>query len=360
MSEDSLSEAPRGVVGLEALEQAYRSVLSESFEDQMRALALAAPWYSEALPIEEVFRLWLKDSIDLEESASWIFSPVRASERRLICDALGIERNEIVGKSSAEAARVVAERCGLAFEVGKDVATIVRWWHEIVDTIEAGDDERASVRLRSAAERLLKRTIFFHVAGGLEVAVSSVVRNPAKLRLPARLQNLDGCADAVVSERVQLALSADSAVDMGFLILFLRKVSAFVERTSSRSYLFDGEFFSTTDQEAFTTLAKALQAYTHDKPTMAASRRADLLEGAKAVAVQVLSMARRRVIPEEGVVVEVGRSYLGSFVCLHTRKGKMVRSVRSTPPIFGRVLFVSMTDRDYAMCDWILNPWPAD
>ena len=155
-----------GSPAVDRLEQAIRAVLGVGFEDGMRALVEDKPWYSPTLPAREVFRLWVFESLFSGEDPLWVFQPVRAGERKYLCDHLGIERNKIIGLSPRKVADLVLRTTGLPSSNIAGLTSERTSWQLAVELAEDGEDERAAVMLRQRADGFLRRTLHFFCAVG--------------------------------------------------------------------------------------------------------------------------------------------------------------------------------------------------
>src|SRR5262245_25182072 len=98
--------------GVASLESAFRQVLGEGFDDGIRALVENAPWYRESLAISEVFRFWFCDNLLEPDDPQWIFQPVRVSERKYLCDALGVTREQMAGQTGRALAEILLGSVG--------------------------------------------------------------------------------------------------------------------------------------------------------------------------------------------------------------------------------------------------------
>jgi hypothetical protein len=184
-----------------------------------------------------------------------------------------------------------------------------------------------------------------------------MLESPGSLRLPRILQY--ALADADPEKQIANALEIDGWADLGFLNLALRKLSARLE--SQATTLVNStqlNIFSSTEQETFNTLATALQAYTHDRPSANANREAALLSAVTDVKVVLRTMIERGSMPDYGVVIECCDTIFGkSFVVRGETRCR--RLLAEEPPRLGEeILFVASTMRDWARCEWSPTPWP--
>lgn len=342
--------------GLDRLEQAFRRVLGESFEVELRALVEGSRWYHSELPSAEVFRLWVCDSIEAGGDPEWVFQPVRANERKFLCDELGIARTEVIGRNPRQVAGLIMFRVGLPGRDLVGVESIRGSWQEVLRLIDAEEDERAAVLCRQRGERLLRELLVFYCGIGYSEYFVNVLRDPGNLRVPAALQS--GVTGATDSERaVQLLtlLADESMSDLGFLALALRKFATRVEDGGERHVC--GSILSIVtakEYDAFLTLATALQAYQHYKPSKLSSRRGELRVAVEGIQAAVETAAGRRVIPDELYVTEatcstpLGRAFRGL-----RDTGRVRCLTAAVSPVLGqRIHFIAAADRDYARCAW--------
>jgi hypothetical protein len=343
------------------LAEAFRIVLANAFDEQFRALASARDWYSDDLPTFEVFRLWVCDNVQAGTDALWVFDPVRASERPLLCDALGIPRLEIVGSTPQRLAHRVLDECGISLGFGRAARGELDLWEDIVALIEDGDDERASVKLRSSAERLLKKVLHFHCATSIGNITLHVLRNPGVLRLPKAFSTDLTLPDAEALPRLTALLAQEGGADLGFLTILLRKVDA---RLGDSPISLDSYrppvLFTAAEQTAFEGLAQALQSYAHDKPSHIESRRGELLARTLDVLDHVRAMVTRGAIPEEGIVRERGESLYGGYFRVQNGGEFYAIGAEETPEIGERVVFTRSSPRDFSAGRWVSSPWPIE
>lgn len=338
---------------LRRLENAYRDVLLDAFEDQIHALTDSTVWYRESLPVSELFRFWVQDRYADTEDSAWVFEPIRSGERVLLCNALGIDRAKLVGQTPRGVANLVLLAAGLPLMDVAHLGKELRAWQDARSLVDNGEDERASVVLRMLSERLLKRTLHYHCATGFASEFLAILRNPGSLRLPTRLGRVAADPSPAAEERL-LALFADEGwADLGFLIIALRKLADRLEGANTQTIC--GEplaLFSKSDAEAFQSLAAALQAYVHDKPSALEARRVDLTDAARNAEAAAIGMITRRVVPEEALVVQRAQSIFGPI--FHGYSGGKVRviSCDSLPPLGQRVMFTLSAERDYGFGLW--------
>jgi hypothetical protein len=352
--------------GLERLELALRKVLGEQgFDDQIRVLVENQKWYAPELPITEVFRLWVYENICIGDDPLWIFQPIRAGERKYLCDHLGIDRSDIVGKTPRELANAILEASELPVMIAVGVQTTIASWQEIIRLAENNEDERAAVISRQRAERILRKILHFYCSSGYGTTFIDILENPGSLKLPAVLvEALSAASDERVSKVVEL-LTVDGWADLGFLALALRKYSARLETSAllhpSGKLLI---LFTQQDYDSFSKLSSSLQSYAHDKPSKLASRRGELEEAVRGIVDSIERMVARQVVPEDLLVLATGSTFLGAaFKGLH-ESGKIrcltVEETQILPRLGRRVMVVTTADRDYARCLCVESPWPVD
>jgi hypothetical protein len=344
---------------VDRLEGAFREVLGQQFEVEIRALVDGETWYDLEIDIEEVFRLWVAKNLEQSTDALWIFAPLRVSERRFLCDKLGIDRRKMVGKTPEELAADVLLATGWPVPKPTGNRLLIANWQRLVSLVDNDDSERAAVSARQRAERLLRTVLYFYCATKHSREFVSMLENPGSLRLPARLSTEMAIVDAERNVRVSQLLSVDGWADLGFLALALRKYS---ERLAeSRAQHPSGaplKLFTVQEYEAFSKLGTALQPYTHDRPSKYASMRQDLRDSLLEIVTAVSNMLARGILPDEMFVVETGMCLIGPvFKCLLV--GDSSRYFRSAEmPIVGHtILAVPSVNYDYAMCQWVDSPW---
>lgn len=362
--DDSTKVEPE--TGLERLERALRNVLGDQgFDEQIRTLAENQNWYTPELPNTEVFRLWAYENISHEDDPLWVFQPIRAGERKYLCDHLGIERSQIVGKSPRELADIILAASGLPVTRVAGVSATLASWQDIVRLVDNEEDERAAVVSRQKAERLLRKILHFYCSCGYGSTFIEMLDNPGRLTIPRVLTEALGTDDDLrISKVVELFL-VDGWADLGFLAMALRKYSSRLETSSilhpSGKPLV---LFTQGDYDAFNKLSTALQSYTHDKPSKQASRRDELLQALRDVIETFEKMIARGIVPDELLVMAAGSTFLGdAFKGLHDsgRLRCLTTQISQMPPPLGRrVMVVATVQRDYARCIWVESPWPID
>ncbi|MEX2156701.1 MAG: hypothetical protein WD773_07655 [Gemmatimonadales bacterium] len=345
---------------MERLQAAIRGVLGVGFEEGMRALVEDRPWYSPSLPVREVFRLWVFENLFSAEDPLWVFQPVRAGERKYLCDNLGIDRSTIIGLSPRKLADLILRAVGLPTSRTAGIASERGSWEVAIELVEASEDERAAVMLRQRAEAFLRRVLHFFCAAGHADSFLAVLRDPGSLRVPRRLDNVLATPNRAESlTELISSLGEEGWADLGFLALALRKLSAQLERNGSQHITGKALLvFQQGEFEAFTELATVLQPYAHDRPSMVGTRKENLLKGAKAAFVAVNAMIERSVVPDEALVFEGGASIIGASFRGILDTGSARTLVADVSPRAGiHVMFIASTSRDYASCMWAPSPW---
>jgi hypothetical protein len=231
-------------------------------------------------------------------------------------------------------------------------------WRVLATLPDSGEDEKAAVLGRQMAERLLRRLFVFY-AGTLHTdVVLQILADPGSLKLPPRLERI---LNSSVDDRVSAltsALKEEDWADLGFLTVALRKLSAELERRSEKHLSGDPLVIMTVkDQEAFANLAKALQAYAHDRPSAIATRRDALAKTLRETIAAIDLMVERNVVPNELLVMGNGTSLLGQVTYGIIEGGRQLRLLtRRKPEIGSRILFIATASRDHARCAWIDSP----
>jgi len=347
--------------GVERLELALRQVLGESYEIELRATVESSVWYREELPSSEAFRLWICDNLERQEDPQWIFQPVRANERKFLCDALGISRSEIIGKSPRQLAGLVMHASGLPSQDLAGVLVLQGIWRENHTLVLNDEDERAAVLCRQRGERLLRELLVFYCGLGYGEYFVQVLKEPGKLRVPTKLlRPADAPTPEERSSRIVEAFMDDSLADLGFLSMALRKFSVKIEEAGEKHI--NGEDLRILNQkefDAFGALSTALQPYHHDKPSQLHARRSNLLSAISEVQLAIETMDSRRIVPDEMVVTEAscatpfGRAFRGLV-----DSGRIRCLTTDTSPSLGqRIRFIASADRDYARCKWRVSNW---
>ena len=337
---------------------AMKGVLGEQLGEEIRALTEGRSWYLPELPGEEVVRLWVLDCLDSGEDPQWIFQPLRAGERRFLCDQLDIEREGIVGLGPQGLADRILGAVGIPSAALRGPQTESTVWDHLVNQVDDGDDERASLAARQCGERLLRKLLHFYVSLDGTSSFVEVLRNPGSMRLPGPLKAVvdEGNRSASIVSRLFLR---DGWADLGFLTIAAAKFAARLERNGVRNV--DGrclQLMSATDQSAFEDLSRSLQAYTHDRPSKHEVRADELRESCVRVADAVNRMRDRGVIPDRLWVVEKNETILGTGFRGRRTSGGTITLLSDNPPHLGAtILYVASTNRDYASCRWVEDPW---
>lgn len=323
-----------------------------SVNAQLRELAADSDWYTSVLPTMEVLRLWLGDQLRVPRSPEWIFGFVRADERRLLCQAAGVD---LVGGES-QRPREMATRIltTLGIYVADDTNDAFASWQDLRGII-GQNSERAAVEARQRSERFLRVLMYFYTAR-FPAELSTILKQPGKLRVPSALRDVADRKDDLLD-----VIRTDGILDLGFLSLCLR---AFSERCRDAATRHPSgtvlDFFNGRDLAAFLGLARALQAFHHDNPSLVANRDPDLRNAFDGVHSQVLDMAARRTIPQKIVVVETNcLSPLGPIFrgVTATERSIVLTASEGAPPLGTVVRFVSSCNHEFANCWWNESPW---
>ncbi|WP_162601299.1 hypothetical protein [Occallatibacter savannae] len=334
-------------------------MLGENYEHEIRALVDGKAWYRNDIGIEEVFNLWIARSIESALDASWIFEPLRVSERKFLCEHFGIARPEIIGKSPRELAERLLQIAGLpVFRMTGNRAMLESWQH-LLSLVNNDDDDRAAVAARQRAERVLRKILFFYCATGYSEEFIRMLENPGTLRVPQRLATELKNSDLERRARITNLFTEDGWADLGFLALALRKFS---ERLLEAHALHVSgaqlKLYTAQEHEAFNRLGSALQPYTHDRPSKQESKKQDLRDALLEIVAALTTMIARGVVPDEALVIETGISILGAVfkISFEAQTSRYFRS-SETPPVGSVILVLSSTNCDYASCNWVASPW---
>lgn len=336
--------------GIAALEGAFRTVLGEEFEPAIRQLVETHDWLDQLADVSELFRLWVCDNIHSPEDPHWIFQPVRVTERKLLCDALGIDRASIVGLSQTVLANRLLAAVGLPSGIVRGRAEIVKEWRQIRAWIEDGEDDKAASVARQCSERFLRLQLHFYCHVGLVDVLAEIVEDPGSLRIPQRL--IDASAAGGTAPLLG-ALREDGWADLGFLSLVLPKFSKRVTISGRGLWGSQAEIFSATDGQTFLELSRALQPYTHDRPSRADQRKKDLEDAVERVIESIERMIAANVVPDQLVVLETCRSVVG-LVFRGMDETKAIRHLAtdSLPPLGSRIWYLANAKRQFAKCVW--------
>ena len=347
------------VDAVERIRKALAEVLGGKFEAEIRALVDSAVWYSATLSIEEVFTLWISTKLEQGQDSSWVFEPLRMSERRFLCENLGIAAQEIVGKTPENLAEVVLRASGLPiFRVSGNGSTLQAWKH-LVDLVNNDEHERAAVVARQRAERLLRLLLYFYCSTRFAVDFVATLENPGSLRIPKRLEDEISNTDAERPRRITNLLLDDGWADLGFLALALRKLSErLVQAAADHVSGAELKLFTIQEHETFLKLSTALQPYTHDRPSKVQSMQRELRDALLEVVSALTSIIARGVLPEEVIVIEVGEAIVGQvFRCIGDAATTRYYRATSLPAVGRKILMVPSTNCDYARCEWVDSPW---
>lgn len=352
------STGGKGETGTGRLYAALKTVLKESCDEELRALSESSSWYTEDLPVEEVFRLWIQQNLICGHDPQWVFQPLRITDRKYVCDELGIDRKELIGRSQEELARTVLQSAGIPGASVFGFQSETKQWEQVIGLIDDGQDERASVLLRQTSERFLRRLLHFYCALQYEKLLGKILRNPGSLVVPAKVQKvLERPEDdeGVIAE----VLLEEGWATLGFLSILLRKLSVRIEELEDRHI--NGkrmEVLKKDEQAAFERLSKALQAYAHDRPAKKAVRKQELREAAVILFQSIRRMIERGIVPDELIVLETGQTVTGHFFLGAPDEGPLRRLTTTKAPDLGdQILCVVAASCPYAGCRWIQSPW---
>ena len=346
--------------GVRALEGALRSVLGERVEEELRALFENEPWYRNDLTSAELFDLWVIDAVERPDDPQWVLQFLRVSERKFLCDALGIARARIIGLPPRDLGLLVLQTLGLPFAVLSGFDYYRKSWLSIARMVERNEDATAATHCRQLSERFLKQLLSFYCSGEHRSFLLQVLREPGELRLPPKLQRFIRKEDGGNGGLSEL-LASDDWADLGFLALCLAKMASLMVAAGIR-HIRGGPLIllDSRETQAFVNLGTALQAYAHDKPSRIANRRAELLLAVRSVIEATETMGVRGTVPEELVVCEHGTDVVGTWFAGRSQSGgkRLLRSSK-LPALGARVLFLASSDRNPSHCQWAYSPWPA-
>ena len=353
----SVTDAYQGSNGICRLEDAFRSVLGEDFDAAIRQLVEAERWYAEVGDISEVFRLWVCDNIHSPGDPQWIFQPIRATERKFLCDALGIDRTKIVGVSPRTLANRLMTVVGLPCETARGWLGISEDWQKLVPWIEQGEDDKAAAVARQLGERVLKLLLYFYCHAGAAQSFLRLLKDPGSLRVPRVLAKL---ADESLDVKMLLEqLAKDDWADLGFLSLALRKLSLrLVEDRCDLSFLSNTEIFGQDHADSFLAMCTALQPFAHDKPASATKRSAELYAAVQRVIHVLEDLKARNTLPDQLIVLETCGSVVGPvFRGINERKDIRHFAAMKLPELGKKIWYVANAKRDFARCIWSPVPW---
>jgi hypothetical protein len=344
---------------IDRLRAAMTDVLADKFDSEIRALVDSENWYSPDLSIDEVFNLWAARHLERSDDALWVFQPLRVSERRYLCEKVGIQRSAIIGKTPEELAKGILTKIGLpVLEVAGNRTTVARW-NGLLELIERDEGERAAVLARQLAERTLRKVLYFYCSTRYGDEFVSMLENPGSLRVHNRLASEISTADNTRTGRVANLLREDGWADLGFLTLALRKYSERLTQ-SGATHVSGGplRLFTTQEHEAFSKLGTSLQPYTHDRPSKEGSMKQELRDALLEVLSAVGAMISRAVFPDGVLVLEVGHALVGPIFKALKDSDTTVYYRSDTAPAIGKtVLLVPSTNCNYAFCQWVESPW---
>jgi hypothetical protein len=327
----------------------------------LRSMLEGAVWYSSAMSVDEAFALWVASKLEQAGESQWVFDLLRVSERKYLCESLGIERSIIVGKTPKELADAVLQKVGLpVFRVFGNVA-LIDSWTQLIDLVDNEEDERSVVLSRQRAERLLRKILFFYCSNRYGPVFVKTLENPGTLRVPKRLTDEMGVADHLRESRIANLFTEDGWADLGFLAMALRKFSERLGETRA-SHVSGAplKLFTVAEYDAFSKLGTALQPYAHDRPSKMESMHQELRDALLEIKSAILDMNARGVLPEEVLVLETCTSVLGGiFKVFRGKSSTRHYRCQATPQIGSAVLVLPSTDRDYARCEWTVSPWQS-
>ena len=342
--------------GIERLETAMRSVLKEAFDEVISSLAESQSWFSPDMDISEVFLLWASDQLLIQTDPHWVFQPLRASERKFLVEAVGLDRNELIGKPVERVVESILISVGLPGGRIFGSQQVLEMWESFEHRISIGDDQGVASLARQQSERILRILLIFY--GGVLFAshFRDILDNPGNLRVPSILQRTLENSDP--ESKLYDALLVDGWADLGFLLIAIRKLSAKLEEDGIRLLNTNPlVIMSSADQKAFDELAKALQAYTHDRPSAHEVRESDLLVSIRAVTRVLKEMSAKGILPDQGVVIETCNTIFGSSVVIQSGKTCRRFLTSKQPELGTRIYYVSSSKRQWAKCAWVASPW---
>lgn len=347
-----------GTPQLAKLEQAIRDVLGATFDDGFRALFEHEKWYSPSISVSELFEHWVIDRLATATDHIWVFECVRAHERRLVCDNVGVDRGTLVGRSPRDAAEAVLKAVGLPSSRQKSASDIAEAIQALANGQET-DDARIAVNARQRGERCLRVLLYFYVhTGGVDDFVG-LLADPGSLRLPKRLEAIIKGAEKPTRDLICKALTEDGWADLGFLALATRKLSKRFEDAHVIGIGGNPIRILTADEaQAFQNLSTALQAYAHDKPSQDQQKWEQLQSALKSLSNAFNAMVAREVFPEELLVTEVCESILGPIVhAMDSNSLRISLSVSEKPTVGQRIFAIRSCARPYARSTWAPCPW---
>jgi hypothetical protein len=341
------------------LENAIRAVLGTEFEDEIRALSEGAAWYRPEMQESELFEFWVVDNLENIGDCSWVLNSIRPSERKYLLDQLGISGEHMRGLTLSQRGGAVLRAAGLPAAGLKSRQQWHDKWRRFSELAEIGEDEKAASNSRQSAERILRLLLYFYCSTGYSAVFHEIISDPDKLRVPKKLEKLANLQAVDAEPSIPPTLAEDGWADLGFLTIAARKMAARLielgtKAISGRSLvLFTGE-----EHQSFLSLATALQPYSHDKPSVQLTRRADLAVAITDITATLMAITAREVLPRQALVLEVCSGVLGPMFRARVGEGGEVLLLNDRPPRVGdRVLFLSNADRSYARCAWASDPW---
>jgi hypothetical protein len=347
--------------GVPRLYAGLRAVLGERLQEELRALYEDTTWYREELSEQQLFEFWVSDAIERAEDLAWPLQFLRVSERKFFFDALGIARTAISGLGTSELATLLLQDLGLPCKPLSGPGYYQASWSSLVTIVARGEDARAATLARQLSERLLRQLLFFYCTGPQQPLFLGLLREPGTLRLPARLRAI-AHGHSISSERLRQVLAEDDWADLGFLAIALARVSSAAATSGDRHPRgYPLIVLDSAEQSAFISLAEALQAYAHDKPSRHGTRRQELSDALGGVCTAVDTLCRRHIIPQEGVVLAQGGDSIGGWFAVwdDVNGRRLYRPPLEYPEVGERVLVIAHSDRDSSRCQWTSSPWVA-
>lgn len=363
----SRSTAPEcGAIALHAsvarLMSAYEQVLGGELDDCFRGMCEALSWYHSSLSTEDVFSLWVQHQLSGDLNASWVFEPVRASERRRLIDVVGIDRSAL--RRPADAGMEVLRRTGLPAAPVYSLDAEIREWEWMASEIEnapAHTESAIAIQSRKGAERILRTLVYFYSFVGCHEELASVVLSPGRMRVPPLLRDAVAQPPETRLDAVQSALSSDGWADLGFLNILARKFSVAIDgslRIPSDVWQFwRSPLLGEDEADAFDSLARALQAYAHDRGDDGGRSRG-LAAALRLVARSVREMATRNVLPAGARVLESGVGLRGPTFRVVMAGGDSRALSGTVLPRPGDTIFVGPHSvRQHGRAVWAPAPW---
>jgi hypothetical protein len=340
---------------IETLGRAYAHVLGGSFDEEFAGLAEAEPWYSPALPPDEVYRLWAISNINGQSGSDWVYLPIRPSERSRLATAVGIAKEAMPGLTPQRLAKLVLEKCGIAMPVTWGHNKMVDSWSQIIARVAEGRDVECASVIRGIAERAVRQMLFFHATTNASIRHTflAMISEDGDIRIPKVVRDalLDDTRNP--EERVASTLQQDGWADLGMLCLLLRKLSSRCDKHGS------GEILNHIDSERFLALAKALKPYAHDNPSASSTRKEHLVAALRDAHTSLVSLIQRQSLPNDLFVTEVGTSRIGTILRGIDDSGRQLTLLidGATLAVGRRILYTVSAPCDYGRATWAYTPW---